>query len=192
MLASNIKQIFIAIGLVLIASIIYVFGTSMIFFSSGNHLELSYLLAIICFMPLGFIVIPHLIAQKNSLYSNEYDIHFSWKSYLLIAVLIFIANLFFIKSNEYFQQMIISACEEFLFRFVLYKILRKHYQYWPTIIITSLLFGFVLHLNYPFMDNLLIRTPAGIVFSLLASHLGLQYAIAGHWLYNLVISQIYF
>ena len=64
MLASNIKQIFIAIGLVLIASLIYVFGTSMIFFSSGNHLELSYLLAIICFMPLGFIVIPHLIAQK--------------------------------------------------------------------------------------------------------------------------------
>ena len=143
-------------------------------------------------MPLGFIIIPHLIAQKNSLYSSEYDIRFSWKSYLLIAVLIFIANLFFIKSNEYFQQMIISACEEFLFRFVLYKILRKHYQYWPTIIITSLLFGFVLHLNYPFMDNLLIRTPAGIVFSLLASHLGLQYAIAGHWLYNLVISQIHF
>ena len=129
MLASNIKQIFIATGLVLIASLIYVFGTSMIFFSSGNHLEVSYLLAIICFMPLGFIVIPHLIAQKNSLYSNEYDIRFSWKSYLLIAVLIFIANLFFIKSNEYFQQMIISACEEFLFRFVLYKILRKHYQF---------------------------------------------------------------
>ena len=78
MLASNIKHIFIAIGLVLIASLIYVFGTSMIFFSSGNHLELSYLLAIICFMPLGFIVIPHLIAQKNSLYSNEYVIGFSW------------------------------------------------------------------------------------------------------------------
>jgi hypothetical protein len=37
MLASNIKHIFIAIGLVLIASLIYVFGTSMIFFSSGNH-----------------------------------------------------------------------------------------------------------------------------------------------------------
>ena len=30
MLASNIKHIFIAIGLVLIASLIYVFGTSMI------------------------------------------------------------------------------------------------------------------------------------------------------------------
>ena len=71
MLASNIKQIFIAIGLVLIASLIYVFGTSMIFFSSGNHLELSYLLAIICFMPLGFIVIPHLIAQKHTKISSE-------------------------------------------------------------------------------------------------------------------------
>ncbi len=88
--------------------------------------------------------------------------------------------------------MIISASEEFLFRFVLYKILRKHYRYWPTIMITSLFFGFVLHLNYPFMDNLLLRTPAGSLFSLMTSRLGLQYAISGHWFYNLVVSQISF
>lgn len=192
MLLSNIKHLFIAIGLVVIASLVYIFGTSMLFFSSGDQLEFSYLLSLICFMSLGFIILPHFIAKKNNLYSSEHDIRFSWQSYVILAVLIFLVNHFFTKSNEYFHQMIISACEEFLFRFVLYKILRKHYRFWPTIIITFLLFGFVLHLNYPFIDNLTLRAPIGFLFALLASRFGLQYSIAGHWLYNLVISQISF
>ncbi|HEM3589162.1 TPA: CPBP family intramembrane metalloprotease, partial [Streptococcus suis] len=60
------------------------------------------------------------------------------------------------------------------------------------ILITSVLFGFILHMDYPILDNLLIRTPLGILFSILATKIGLQYAIAGHWLYNLIVSKISF
>ncbi len=70
MQVSNIKHLFIATGLVFSAFLVYVFGTSMIFFSSGEHLEFSYLMRIVCFMLLGFIIIPHLIAQNISLFKR--------------------------------------------------------------------------------------------------------------------------
>lgn len=86
--------------------------------------------------------------------------------------------------------MVISMCEEFLFRFVIYKVLRNNYSRLWSIIIASLLFGILLHLNYPMIDNLLIRTPLGILFSILATKFGLEYAIGGHWIYNLYQSII--
>ena len=86
--------------------------------------------------------------------------------------------------------MIIAMCEEFLFRFVIYRVLRKNYSYLLAILIGSLLFGVLLHLNYPLVDNLLVRFPLGLLFSLLATKLGLEYAVGGHWIFNLYQSII--
>ena len=182
---SNIQSMIIPIGLIAIASLIYTVGTAIMFTSSSLNLQLSYLIAIAVLMPIGFIVIPHFISQKGDLYSKEYTIPFNWKSYFVVAGLIFVINHYFLGSEEYLHQMIISSCEEFLFRFTIYKILRKNYSYIVSILIASLLFGIVLHLNYPILDNLLLRAPMGILFSVLATKFGLEYAIGGHWIYNL-------
>lgn len=106
--------------------------------------------------------------------------------------MIFLINQWFIGSTEFFHQLIIAFCEEYLFRLVIYQVLRQRYGYWSSIMISSILFGVVLHLNYPLLDNLLLRVPAGLFFSLLATKLGLPYAVAGHWLYNLIVSQVTF
>lgn len=182
---NNIQSLVLPLGLIVIASLVYTLGTSMIFISSSNNLQLSYLIALVCFMPLGFIIIPHYISSRNGLYSTESDVRFNWKSYVLIAVLIFLINHYLLGSVEYFHQMLISMCEEFLFRFVIYKVLRKNYSFLLSIVICSLLFGVLLHLNYPMVDNLLIRTPLGILFSILATKFGLEYAIGAHWIYNI-------
>ncbi|WP_205401979.1 CPBP family intramembrane glutamic endopeptidase [Streptococcus lutetiensis] len=185
MVRRHYDLILYSVGLIVIASLIYVLGTSLVFFSSSDNLQLSYLISLICFMPLGFIILPHYISKRGGLYSDNKDVTFNWKSYLVVAVIIFLINYFFLGSTEYFKQMIISMSEEFLFRFVIYKILRKNYSYIQAIVIGSLLFGVVLHLNYPLMDNLLVRAPLGLLFYILATKFGLQYAVAGHWIFNL-------
>ena len=186
----NLLSLMTPISLIGIAFLVYSLGTSIVFISFSQQLQLSYLIALICFMPIGFMLIPHTLSLKYGLYSKETDVVFHWPSYLCRALLIFLVNHYFLKSDEYFHQMVISMCEEFLFRFVIYKVLRNNYSRLWSIIIASLLFGILLHLNYPMIDNLLIRTPLGILFSILATKFGLEYAIGGHWIYNLYQSII--
>lgn len=50
--------------------------------------------------------------------------------------------------------MVIASCEEFLFRYCLYRILRNNFSKPQTLLICSLLFGILLHLNYDIIDNL--------------------------------------
>ena len=93
-------------------------------------------------MPIGFMLIPHTLSLKYGLYSKETDVVFHWQSYLCLALLIFLVNHYFLKSDEYFHQMVISMCEEFLFRFVIYKVLRNNYSRLWSIIISSLLLSY--------------------------------------------------
>lgn len=187
-----LKPLSSAFALVILASMVHVFGTTLLFFSSGEVLEQIYLLILVLFMPLGFIILPHLIAKKQGLYAQDCQVKFHWKTYLVLAGIIFLVNRLFIGSSEYVNQLIISFCEEFLFRFVIYKVLRQGYGYWSSICLASVLFGMVLHLNYPILDNLLLRTPAGFIFAWLTTRFGLHYAVASHWLYNLIVSQVTF
>ena len=55
-------------------------------------------------------------------------------------------NSIFIKSDEIFTALIVAICEEYLFRYVAFHILFKEYQTFFTIIVTSLLFGLLLHI----------------------------------------------
>lgn len=186
----NSLSLIVSISLIGIAFLVYSLGTSIIFINFNQQLQLSYLIALICFMPIGFMLIPYGIASKYNLYSKETEVKFHWKSYVIVALIIFLINYYFFKSDEYIHQMIIAMCEEFLFRFLIYKILRSNYSRTTSIILASVLFGILLHLNYPMIDNLIIRAPLGILFSILATKFGLEYAIGGHWIYNLYQSVI--
>lgn len=186
------KSLILSLGLIVIASLFYAIGTSMLFVTSFSSIKNMYLVSLIIFMIPGFIILPYMIS-RNQLKEEKYkEVRFIWKQYVVIVIIIFLVNHFFIHSDEYFHQMIISMCEEVLFRYIIYRLIRRHHNYAVAILLTSLLFGFILHMDYPILDNLLIRTPLGITFSLLATKIGLQYAIAGHWLYNLIISKISF
>ncbi|HEO6712702.1 TPA: CPBP family intramembrane metalloprotease [Streptococcus agalactiae] len=182
------QSLLMVIGLIMIAVIFYSLGLSLVFLGSENNLQENFQRSLMIFMPIGFIILPSLII-KNQL-TKESEISFNWKQYLMFSIAIYIFNSLFIKSDEYFQQLVVSASEEVLFRYILYRLLREDYSKLIVVLITSLLFGFILHMNYPVIDNLLIRTPLGLLFSILAMKFGLQYSIATHWLYNLVVSRI--
>lgn len=186
------KSLVISLFLITIASLSYTLGTSLMFITSFSNVENMYLVSLLIFMTLGFIFLPLAVSHKQLSEEQYQEVKFSWKQYVVIATVIFLVNHFFIRSDEYLHQMVISMCEEVLFRYIIYRLIRKNHSYVVTVLLTSVLFGFILHLDYPILDNLLIRTPLGIVFSLLATKFGLQYAIAGHWLYNLIISKFLF
>lgn len=188
----ELKSLIISLTIIVIAALCYALGASVMFVNSFGSIEDMYLLSLIAFMPLGFILLPFAITHNQLKEEKHQEVTFSWKQYAIISLLIFIVNRFFIQSDEYFHQMVISMCEEVLFRYIIYRLIRKNSSYGMAVLVSSLLFGFVLHMEYPVIDNLLIRTPLGILFSLLATRFGLQYAIAGHWLYNLIVSQLSF
>ncbi|RKV63761.1 MAG: CPBP family intramembrane metalloprotease [Streptococcus sp.] len=111
---------------------------------------------------------------------------FSWYRFIFLTALLFLINLFFIKGEEFWYQMVIASCEEFLFRYCLYRILRNNFSKPQTLLICSLLFGILLHLNYDIIDNLLIRSPIGFILGLVTMRFGLHYSIAAHWFINLL------
>lgn len=188
MTKDQIQVIWLSISLIIIASIIYSLGLTALFFSPSNELQLFYQISLMIFMPLGFIAIPYWISKKNYLFDPDAVVQFNWKSFVIIAFTIYMMNSLFLHSEEYFPQMIIAICEEFLFRYLIYRILRSHFTPLWAIVIGSLLFGLLLHMNYPLLDNLIIRVPIGLLFSGLTLRFGLQYAIAGHWIFNLIQS----
>ena len=55
----NLLSLMTPISLIGIAFLVYSLGTSIVFISFSQQLQLSYLIALICFMPIGFMLIPH-------------------------------------------------------------------------------------------------------------------------------------
>ncbi|HFI0420425.1 TPA: lysostaphin resistance A-like protein [Streptococcus suis] len=192
MVIRYIRPVALSIALIILASISYLLATSLVLFSSSQFLQLAYLFSIMVGMPVGFILLPSWLTKRYQFYKETADIKFSWKEFLLVAIAIFFINSLFIQSEEYVNQFIIATCEEFLFRYLIYRILKSEYPTWLAMLVTSLLFGVLLHMNYPLLDNLIIRTPLGLLFSILATRFGLQYAIGGHWIYNLLVSRFPF
>lgn len=181
------ERLMIVIGLIMIASISYNFGLAVLFMNGTTMGPNAYLYTIALSMPIGFILLPYLITKKKSLLSGAVETSFNIKSMFFLAVTLFLADLLFFKTGESFNQLIIATSEEFLFRYLVYNILRHSMTKWQSIVINSLLFALVLHLNYDVVDNLLLRFPLALLFSYLSQRFGLQYAIASHWLYNLTV-----
>ena len=115
----------------------------MIFVLPFGDMNSTYLVSLMTFMPVGFIVLPFILSREQL---KEAHITFNWKQYIILAAIIFIINHFFIRSNEYYHQMMISMCEEVLFRYIIYGLLRKHYKYGMAILITSISVSYT-HLN---------------------------------------------
>ena len=141
-------------------------------------------------MSTGFILIPTFISKKIGIEFEEELVPFSKNQSILILVIILLMNSIFIKSDEIFTALIVAICEEYLFRYVAFHILFKEYHTFFTIIVTSLLFGLLLHINGDFWLNAMIKVPAGYLLSRVGLKFGLQYSIAIHWLHNVVVGKI--
>lgn len=107
----NLLSLMTPISLIGIAFLVYSLGTSIVFISFSQQLQLSYPIALICFMPIDFMLIPHTFSLKYGLYSKETDVVFHWQSYLCLALLIFLVNQVFSSNGDFYVRGVsISIC----------------------------------------------------------------------------------
>ncbi|PWZ34846.1 CPBP family intramembrane metalloprotease, partial [Staphylococcus pseudintermedius] len=99
-------------------------------------------------------------------------------------ILIFVVSLFYsVKMEEIIHPFVVATCEEYLFRGLFFSLLLTKFSKFKSIIIGSLIFSLLLHLNGNFIENLLIKFPTSVILYIIREKIGLQESIVVHWLY---------
>lgn len=188
---SKIESIFLCLALTILAVFILNVGSLfMILLPIANSNKLQLIGAGVS-MILGFILIPILVLK--SLIGFNYSILniFNLKRFLIYTIIIFIVlSLCSINIEEIIHPFIVATCEEFLFRGLMFSLLLNKFTKFKSIVIGSLIFSLLLHLNGNFVGNFLTKFPSSIILYLVRDKFGLPEAIITHWLYNLFITKL--
>lgn len=187
----RLESVVFSIFLIILASISYNLGLSALLLPTLRNISNAYLYILCLSMPIGFVVIPNVISKRYKLFDHT-DYSFDLKSSIILALFIILLDTVYFKSSSPLHHLIIATCEEYLFRYIILNILDKSMTKYQSIVVNSLLFSLILHLNYSFIDNLLFRFPLSLLLCMISKKYGLKYSIATHWLYNLVVSKFMF
>ncbi|MGJ5703072.1 CPBP family glutamic-type intramembrane protease [Staphylococcus equorum] len=142
-------------------------------------------------MIVGFILTPTILLHRLIGFNYSAIYMFSIKRFLIYIVIIFTILLFFsIKIEDIIHPFVVATCEEFLFRGLFFSLLLSKFSKFKAILIGSLIFSLLLHLNGNFVGNFLTKFPTSIILYLIRDKVGLQESIVVHWLYNLFITKI--
>ena len=84
--------------------------------------------------------------------------------------------------------IIVSIGEEFTYRRVVLDILNTRYASGISILLSAVMFSFILHLNENILVNIAIRFPIGIVLGYIATKTRtISYTVLLHTIYNLLV-----
>lgn len=144
-------------------------------------------LSLVASILISFVVIPSVLYRKYLHFDARIDVN---PKTLAVFAVLFLALLSQAEITMVLHFLAIAIGEEFLFREFHLKYLEKEIGWIPAVLITSILFSFLLHLNESFASNLLVRLPLGLLFAGIRWKLGLGWAVASHWLYNLFVTII--
>ena len=133
---TKLSTAIIALGILMLSIVLYSIAMTGLVFVEKEQLVSVYFYLLVVLMPACFIILPNYIAKKYNLYTSC-EIKFSWYKFIFLTALLFLINLFFIKGEEFWYQMVIASCEEFLFRYCLYRILRNNFSKPQTLLICS-------------------------------------------------------
>ncbi|MGM7690712.1 CPBP family intramembrane glutamic endopeptidase [Staphylococcus felis] len=188
---SKLEIIFLCIGLTILATFILNMGSLIIILLPDVSINNLQIIGLGISMIVGFILTPTILLHRLIGFNYSVIYMFSMKRFLIYIVMIFTILLFFsIKTEDIIHPFIVATCEEFLFRGIFFSLLLSKFSKFKAILIGSLIFSLLLHLNGNFIENFIIKFPASIILYLIRDKLGLQESIVVHWLYNLFITKI--
>lgn len=177
----------LSIALIAIASIIS--GLGFIFrYALLNYSFVGIIIEGFCLI-LGFILIPLIIVRLLEI-KVQYP-KLSKESAIVLFLIILVASSLMLQINEAIHSFFIAMSEEIFFRVIIFSVLLRYFSRNQTIVIGSLLFGFLLHLNGDFFVNAVIKFPASVLLYYLAHFYGIQYSIGVHWFYNVLVSTLF-
>ena len=184
--------------LILPTLIVSVCGIIMSFIVPGNNEWASLLLIIGISMSVGFIGVPYLYLRKLYQVQREELGIVVFRPLEIFIISITLAALYLylygkgISSQVLIlssvQMFIVAVTEEFWARGAMCLVIRKLYnKTWFVVLLSSICFAFVTHMNEPFMDNVLYRLPGSILMGIIyVKTNNLRYTILFHFTYNLM------
>lgn len=148
-------------------------------------------------LPFSFILIPEIILlRQEKVHFEELGIKKFSKIDGVIYTTIFLVLYTYLLMNYDMkmiillsvQTFVVAVSEEFWARGVLFYILRKIFDScFAVIVISSMIFVFVTHMNRDFIENLLYRMPGALLMGLIYQKTEkLQYSILFHYIYNIL------
>lgn len=181
--------LFFVMALISIAGIFYniIMIIPILFPNLGENLYFWGIMGVGMFF--GFYYFPDRIAKYTRMYSEKSPVCFNIRQSFLLIVGILIVNISFIKVNEAYFEFWIALFEEILFRYIVFRVLRKTYSLWQSILVGSILFGVLLHMNGDLLINAMIKIPSGIFLYWIAQKYGIQNSVGLHWLYNSLVAK---
>lgn len=138
---------------------------------------------------IGLFMFPMVLCRMKIVsLSNGYLFQ---RDYITILLLIVLAGITIVKSFAGLQTalivhtLIIAGTEEFLYRFFLLNESKST----SMIVVSSVIFAFILHNNEPFLMNLCLRLPMGLFLGLVfVKRKDLLSCVILHYVYNLTLS----
>ena len=83
---------------------------------------------------------------------------------------------------------IVSLGEEFTYRKLIIGLLKEKYKTWISILVSAILFAFILHMSEDIVTNLFIRFPMGVILGCIAVKTNsIAYTVVLHTIYNLIV-----
>lgn len=148
-------------------------------------------------LPLSFILIPGIIlSRQGKVHLEELGIKkFSKKDSVICTICCLVLYIYLLLNYEMraivllsVQTLIVAISEEFWARGVLFYVLRKIFSNWlAVVLISSVIFVFVTHMNRDIIENLLYRMPGALIMGLIYQKTEkLQYSILFHYIYNIL------
>lgn len=189
----NIDNILFLLLMAILPTILVILTSFVFLLLPGEKNEIIQSLVV---LPFSFIVVPSIIMfQQEKIALAELGIKkFSGKDILIISICLFALYVYLLMNYEVnvivllsVQTLIVAISEEFWARGVLFYILRKIFNNWGAVLlISSIIFVFVTHMNRDIMENILYRMPGTLVMGLIYQKTGkLQYSILFHYIYNI-------
>ena len=148
-------------------------------------------------LPFSFILIPGIILlRQEKVHLEKLGIKkFSKKDGVICTICCLVLYIYLLTNYDMraivllsVQTLIVAISEEFWARGVLFYILRKIFSSWFVIVlISSVIFVFVTHMNRDIIENLLYRMPGALIMGLIYQKTEkLQYSILFHYIYNIL------
>ncbi|MCD8858502.1 CPBP family intramembrane glutamic endopeptidase [Staphylococcus gallinarum] len=188
---SKSELLILSLGLTILAGILLNLGQFLILLLPFKQISILHMVFLGALMIVSFIIIPYcLIKIFIGFTINPLSRMNFTKLIIYFFLIIIIGSIFSFSLTDIFQSIIVSFSEETLFRLFIFAVLMSKFSKWQSIILGSLIFSLLLHLNGSFIENLLIKFPCSILLYLIAHYKGLENSILLHCVYNILIIKI--
>lgn len=183
------ESLLLSIALVLIVGVFFNLGLLFMSFLNNSTFSIIYLFLFVIIFIISFIIIPISLINRIQGIKIKFIMQnvFNWKRTIILFPIILLLSFVLVGKDATTEYFIVAFGEEFLFRHLILIILMHSFSKNWSIIIGSLLFAIILHLNGNFLINLLTKFPFSILLYYLSNKYKLQDAIAFHWLYNILV-----